>query len=189
MASSWASGNTKAQDRLTYHGSPRHKLLDSFMVTKLKQKQTWQNKLHQIKESTRAWDDSGLTMKGKVAVVNIFILSKLWYTAEVIPPPKDIIKKIDRVIFTFLWGSKTEHVSRISMFLPPPPSQGAWGSWISKAKWLLCRVYTLGTSSPKTNKMESSGRVLVRDSPAGNNPVQKQRPAFRCSAGILQLSH
>ena len=71
-------------------------------------RKTWVTKLNEIKESTKAWDDSGLTMKGKAAVVNNFILSKLWYTAEVIPPPKDIIRKINRVIFIFLWGHTTE---------------------------------------------------------------------------------
>ena len=41
---------------------------------------------------------------------------------------RDIIKKINRVIFTFLWGHTTEYVNRVSMFLPP--FKEVWGSWI-----------------------------------------------------------
>ena len=78
----------KTRTGCTYHGLPRQKSSESVSVMTDPTKKTWKLKFNQIKESTRALDDSGLTMKGKVAVVNNFVLSKLWYTAEVIPPQR-----------------------------------------------------------------------------------------------------
>lgn len=58
-------------------------------------------------------------MKGRVTVANTYILSKIWYLAEVDPPHRADVKRINRMIFRFIWGHNGEFVNRATMFLPP----------------------------------------------------------------------
>ncbi len=116
-----------------------------------------------IKTTIQEWNKPKLTMKGRVTVANQYLLSKIWYAAEIVPPRKEHIAKINSHIFKFVWGHKTEYVSRDTMFLPP--SKGGLGilhmeskmaamhclhigDMISdkEAKWISLAVYWCGHS-------------------------------------------
>jgi len=114
----------------------------------------WAEKIIQLEKSIEKWDVSDLTMKGRVTVVNIYILTKIWYIAEITPPPKKIIRKINSLIFPFIWGIKLEHVNRATMFLPP--SKGGWGVIDIKSKMATMHCSHVGNiiSARKTKWKE-----------------------------------
>ena len=85
----------------------------------------WENKISEIESAVKNWEGKELTMKGRVAVVNTFILSKIWFLAEVDPPRGREVKRINRLIFPFIWGHKGEFVGRATMCLPS--SKGGLG--------------------------------------------------------------
>ena len=51
-------------------------------------------------------------------IINSLALSGLWYTGSVVPLPAWAEKKINQVIFDFLWSGKNEQLKREVCFLP-----------------------------------------------------------------------
>ena len=48
-----------------------------------------------------------LTIFGKCEVINTLEISKLIYTASILPlPPPNFIKEINKLIYNYLWGSR-----------------------------------------------------------------------------------
>ena len=52
------------------------------------------------------WNGSGISIKGKVRVVNIFVLSKIFYRLECVDITKEMKKGIERKIRVFIWGDR-----------------------------------------------------------------------------------
>ena len=51
--------------------------------------------------------------------MNTLILSKLWFIVILFPIPKDLIPKVNKIIFGYLWkGSAAEPIAREILFLP-----------------------------------------------------------------------
>ena len=51
-------------------------------------------------------------------IINTFALSGLWYTGSVVPLPAWAEKKINQIIFDFLWSGKNEQIKREVCYLP-----------------------------------------------------------------------
>ena len=51
-------------------------------------------------------------VKGKIVILKTFILSRLVYTAQVITCPSVVLKRIDKLMFDFLWGSTAVRVKK-----------------------------------------------------------------------------
>ena len=51
-------------------------------------------------------------------IINTLALSGLWYTGSVVPLPAWPKKKINRIIFDFLWSGKNEQIKREVCYLP-----------------------------------------------------------------------
>lgn len=59
-----------------------------------------------------------MSLYGRAVVVNVMVLSKLWYMASVLCVPERLIELIEREVFKFFWSSKNEMINRGTMFLP-----------------------------------------------------------------------
>ena len=55
------------------------------------------------------WRARQLTLKGKITVLKTLVLSQMYYIASILYVPDEIIDKINRMIYKFLWPKK-EHV-------------------------------------------------------------------------------
>ena len=54
-----------------------------------------------------------------MALLNSTILSQIWYLSCLIPMPNWALKKIEKIIFTFLWSDKgPELIKRTTIYLP-----------------------------------------------------------------------
>ena len=66
----------------------------------------------QMEECAKAQPQINLSLKGKIIVINTSILAKLWFIANVFPIPKDLIPKINKIMFGYLWkGSAAEPIA------------------------------------------------------------------------------
>ena len=74
-------------------------------------KLNWTSKLDNIKQLADRWSHRNLTLIGKIYIVKSELLSKIIYTATILPIPEDIVSKINKILYKFLWG-KTEKVKR-----------------------------------------------------------------------------
>ena len=58
-----------------------------------------------IKNKLNYWNGKGITIKGKIRVINTFIFHKLWYICEAQDIPTNIKNEIKQLIASFIWGS------------------------------------------------------------------------------------
>ena len=73
----------------------------------------FQEKIDSMKKLTNIWSSRGLSVYGKVAIIKSRLISKLVYTSSLLPTPSQIIKKVNHIIYNFLWSGK-DKVTRLS---------------------------------------------------------------------------
>ena len=79
----------------------------------------FQTKILSIQKLLSHWSYRHLTPFGKLTVIRSLALSKLSHLAMIIPnPSKQMFKDIDKILFNFLWGNKSEKVRRDDCKLP-----------------------------------------------------------------------
>ena len=59
-----------------------------------------------------------LTLLGKVTLLNVTLLSKLWYVATCNLLSPNFLVWIERLIFQFIWGSNSEKMRRLTLIRP-----------------------------------------------------------------------
>ena len=64
------------------------------------------------------WKSRTHSCKGKSLIINTIGASGLWYTATVLTMPGSVHTKVNKLIWGFLWSSKTELVKRKHCILP-----------------------------------------------------------------------
>ena len=76
-------------------------------------------KLTKIENTIRAWRQRNLTIYGRLALIKSLLFSQIVYLMSVLPAPSDdYINRIERILFQFLWNSKTERISRQTLLRP-----------------------------------------------------------------------
>ena len=53
-----------------------------------------------------------LTYYGKVVVLKILVTSQIIYLASAVPVPSNVVKEINKLMYSFLWSSRKEKVKR-----------------------------------------------------------------------------
>ena len=76
----------------------------------------WNKRLDRVREKVNAWRGRGLSLSGRVSVVKADILPVLNYLAYIFPVPFYVGRRMERVLFSFIWGGKTELVAREVMY-------------------------------------------------------------------------
>ena len=59
-----------------------------------------------MEDIIKVWEKRNLTIFGKVVVVNILCFPKVIYNCMLLPVPKVVIEKIEKMITQFLWHGK-----------------------------------------------------------------------------------
>lgn len=59
-----------------------------------------------------------LTLRGRALIANVLLCSKVWYVGSVVPAGDDILGRLRRILFTFVWGSEVVKVNRDTLMLP-----------------------------------------------------------------------
>ena len=57
-----------------------------------------------MKDTCRIWSRRNISILGKISVVKSLIISKLNYVCTVLYTPKAILKEVNSILFSFLWG-------------------------------------------------------------------------------------
>ena len=83
-------------------------------------------KLAEIKSTLQLWKGRHLTLLGKITLIKAFALSKLVYPFSVFPsPPEDFFKRLDLILYDFVWNGTPDKVKRKTLILPV--SEGGFG--------------------------------------------------------------
>ena len=78
----------------------------------------WNFRIEKLAKRLESWKFRNFSLKGKSITINTLALSGLWYTGSVVPLPAWAEKKINQIIFDFLWSGKNEQIKRQVCYLP-----------------------------------------------------------------------
>ena len=84
---------------------------------KLCHSKNWDLKINDLEISLLRWKKRNLTYMGKSTVLNTLIIPKLVYNMTVLHVPEEIIKRIEKLIYNFLWG-KTHRIKKNTVIGP-----------------------------------------------------------------------
>nr|BAC82621.1 pol-like protein [Danio rerio] len=87
--------------------------------------QNWNDILTKVNQKLGFWGLQKLTMEGKILIFKSVILPLILLVSSVFSPPRRFIRKLERAVFYFLWGSKWERLRRTE--LKKKPEHGGKG--------------------------------------------------------------
>ena len=74
------------------------------------------DRLTDIEKAIAQWNKRNLSVLGKVTVVKTILLSKITHLLISLPSPgTNFIKKLEHILFNYVWGGKTDRISRNKM--------------------------------------------------------------------------
>ena len=59
-----------------------------------------------LRESLKGWSWRGLTLLGRIQVIKSFAIPKILYRVSLNSTKKDVIKKINNLLYSFVWKGK-----------------------------------------------------------------------------------
>ena len=59
--------------------------------------------IESIKKKLSYWNTKSISVKGKVKIINTFVLSKLWYVLETHDLPENMLLDLKNILTTFIW--------------------------------------------------------------------------------------
>ena len=77
-------------------------------------KRNWDEKIEKVKHILASWKDRDLSLFGKVQIIKTFVVSQFVLPASLLVVPPEITKKIETMLYEFLWGSR-DKVKRVKV--------------------------------------------------------------------------
>ena len=78
----------------------------------------WDTITGKIKKHSDILLSRRLTLYQRVIYANTCLLSKLWYVAHVYPLTGEHSKKVNTIIFQYIWGGRYEPIKRATIYRP-----------------------------------------------------------------------
>ena len=115
------------------------------------ERDNWEPRLSKLDRSLCLWKSRSLSLLGKVLILNILGLSKLFFVSRFLDPPRWVLDRVKSLIWPFLWGTRLETVARKTIICPVP--KGGLGlkdfACQGKAARLAAFVRSLADTSSK----------------------------------------
>ena len=77
----------------------------------------------------------------RVTYANSCMLSKIWYIAHIYPLTKAFTKKVNKIIFYYIWGGRYEPIRRITLYRPKNEGGLAIINCFIKAKTIMINSF------------------------------------------------
>ena len=150
-----------------------------------KMESNFEEKISKIEKLLSHWSYRYLTPFGKITIIKSLALSKLSHIALVIPDPsKQMFKKLESILFKFLWCNKSEKVSREDCKLPEklgglgmPDVEKFWLAF--KFSWLR-RLLTSESYWPQIILKQIS---IIHGSKVTASQLLQFGPSYLCKLG------
>ncbi|KAF5185439.1 hypothetical protein FRX31_024974, partial [Thalictrum thalictroides] len=84
------------------------------------------NLIRGITNRMAPWANRTASLAGKCVLINVFLLSKLWYLLHIIPFSDKFFNQLENIIQGWLWAPSRKHSAKISV-LYGPKSKGGLG--------------------------------------------------------------
>lgn len=134
-----------------------------------------------------------LNIYQKAFILNTYVLSKLWYIAQIIPPNNKHIAEIRKICFRFLWQGYFYSVAKIELYLPICKGGLALEDVESKTKSLFIKnILFAKNSSPSVDKFmiaQINNRYLTRNAREWISLAVELRPRVVLNTSKLFYSY
>lgn len=75
----------------------------------------WDVLVGQFQDQLALWQSRELSFHGRAMIANVLGLSLFWYKASIFAVPANIITRINKLLFPFVWNRKTEYLARATV--------------------------------------------------------------------------
>ena len=75
-------------------------------------KLNWETKLEKIQRIVDNWRRRNLTLIGRVIIIKTLLISQIIHLIMFCPVSQSVMKKLDKIIYEYLWGSKVNKVKK-----------------------------------------------------------------------------
>ena len=107
----------------------------------------WTNISNMIRIQARDVYNRDLQINQRIRYVNGFLLAKVWYLAQILPPPLNNIRQINTAIAWFIWRGDIFRVPLSTLY--KPKHQGGWGLINVHAKCRALLIFRMQTRVKK----------------------------------------
>ena len=118
-----------------------------------------ENRLKNMNIIINIWKSRSLSLKGKITIIKTLILPQINFLFSMIHIPDQILKKIDKILFDYLWNSKPAKIKRSTIIAPI--GEGGMGMvdvynihHCSKISWIR-RLFNPGNEKWKTIMLQN----------------------------------
>ena len=113
-------GNFPCDDIPIQWNKPDTKILGVFFTGDLGQsaKLNWERVIGAVEKRTTGLALRSLSLRAKAMLVNTLVLSKAWHVGRVFLPSESTVRRLDALVFPYVWHPSKELISRINMKLP-----------------------------------------------------------------------
>ena len=77
-----------------------------------------ENRLKNMNTIINIWKSRSLLLKGKITIIKTLILPQINFLFSMIHIPDQILKKLDKILFDYLWNSKPAKIKRLTIIAP-----------------------------------------------------------------------
>ena len=81
----------------------------------------WEPRVSAVKRCLASWRVRSLSYAGRATALNSLALSKIWYTASLVPMPSSVLSDLTSLAFDFFWAGKRDLVARRVLLHSPFP--------------------------------------------------------------------
>ena len=81
-------------------------------------KANWTVIIDKLESVLKLWSAKSLSYHGKVKVISVIGLSKLWYVGQVLNLPPVFLKSVEKCVYSFFWGGGVEYIKRKALIAP-----------------------------------------------------------------------
>ena len=68
--------------------------------------ENWNRRIRKVEQIIAQWNRRNLSICGKICIIKTFLLSQFVYAMQALIAPADILKKLNTLLFKFLWKKK-----------------------------------------------------------------------------------
>ena len=80
----------------------------------------WESKIKALEQCLQKWSHPFLSLPGRITVAKNLGISKIIYLSSVLPVSDEIKKKINALLFNYIWKGKRDKVKRLTMIGTKP---------------------------------------------------------------------
>ena len=77
---------------------------------------TWEKVVTKLEKCVNLYSSRDLSLRGRSIILNVVLCSSIWYVGSLIVMPESILKRLNKLIFNFLWNGKPEAIKRETLY-------------------------------------------------------------------------